>query len=327
MKRIKTLCFIMISLLLILLIVGGSLLYFNADATSYLTRAAFSKGGNYELPSSYDEAIEKIQIEQNLSYGQTGELQFDLYYPRDTSKKYPLLIWVHGGAFVGGDKQDCAQYLHMLASEGYVVANMNYPLAPEAIYPAPIKAMGQLSQHLQQLASAYPMDLTSLFIGGDSAGANISAQFVNIQMNDAYATDMNLTPTWNHTQLKGYLSFCGLLDASTYDETDSALSNFLFKQSAISYFDDRQWKDSSAVSQASILNHLTAFPPVYLTDGNKNSFQYQAKKAIQILQEKGIEVTSLFFDQSLPHEYQFQLQTKEAQENYDAVVAFLASHS
>ena len=50
----------------------------------------------------------------------------------------PCIVWVHGGAYAGGDKEDVTAYAKHLASFGYIVISMNYSLAPKAQYPTPL---------------------------------------------------------------------------------------------------------------------------------------------------------------------------------------------
>ena len=62
--------------------------------------------------------------------------KLDLYLPKE-GKKLPLVIWVHGGAFRMGSKNDGVPLDYL--AEGYVVASINYRLSQHAIFPAQIK--------------------------------------------------------------------------------------------------------------------------------------------------------------------------------------------
>ncbi len=71
---------------------------------------------------------------KDLAYGEDPLQKYDLYLPADGSKaEYPLILYVHGGGFTGGDKGsiDAERYGEYLASKGYVVASANYRLAAE----------------------------------------------------------------------------------------------------------------------------------------------------------------------------------------------------
>ncbi|MGG4106032.1 alpha/beta hydrolase [Paenibacillus lautus] len=63
----------------------------------------------------------------------------------------------------------------MMASKGYAVVNMNYEVAPEARYPAPVVQTTEVYQHLKELTDYPSLDLDRLIVGGDSAGAQIAS--------------------------------------------------------------------------------------------------------------------------------------------------------
>ena len=326
MKRWKKFMIGSICSVILIAGIGYGVLTLCPDATSHITRAAFASGEGYIRADSYEANMKKIETVE-LNYPSIKALHnFELYYPKDKTQSYPIIIWVHGGAFVGGDLKDTRDFLCMVASEGYVVVNMNYELAPEAVFPSPILQIDEMSAYLSTLAAQYPMDTSQVFLGGDSAGANLAGCYVNAVMNDTYASSLSIHTALSKEQIKGYLSFCGLLDIMAYDETDSWLSNFLFKQSARSYFDTWNWKQSEQAKLANFAAYIQDFPPVYLTDGAQNSFLTQTLRFQQQLDASQIPVTSTLFTQPLPHEYQFQMEKEEAQTNLQQVLVFLAAN-
>ena len=62
--------------------------------------------------------------------------KLDLYLPRKAGQM-PLIIWVHGGAFMMGSKDDGVPLDYL--AQGYAVASMNYRLSQHAIFPAQIE--------------------------------------------------------------------------------------------------------------------------------------------------------------------------------------------
>src|SRR5699024_6944028 len=114
------------------------------------------------------------------------------FRPKDKQERLPVIFWVHGGAYVGGDKSDIAQYAILMAAEGYHVISMNYSRAPEGTYPTPILQLAEIYQYSEAEADKMAIDLDQVFFAGDSAGAQIIAQFANTQVNDAYAAETNL---------------------------------------------------------------------------------------------------------------------------------------
>jgi Esterase/lipase len=65
-----------------------------------------------------------IQEIENIHYGQEAKEVLDLYVPVEEGK-YPVILWIHGGAFVGGDKKDVLYFARELTKKGYAVVAIN----------------------------------------------------------------------------------------------------------------------------------------------------------------------------------------------------------
>ena len=61
-----------------------------------------------------------------------------------------MFIWIHGGGFIGASKEQTQTYAMTPANAGYVVANINYSLAPAHKYPTPILEANQALKYLQR---------------------------------------------------------------------------------------------------------------------------------------------------------------------------------
>ena len=127
-----------------------------------------------------------IEFGQNATWtGGQYTLKMDFYEPQgDTETERPLLIWVHGGSFIGGDKTDydMEQFSERFAKKGYTCASINYRLGFFPIDSAnAVKAVVRATQDLRaairffykdkQTANNYKIDTNKIFIGGSSAGA------------------------------------------------------------------------------------------------------------------------------------------------------------
>lgn len=329
MKWFKRIFIAILVLIVMLVAAGYATIHITPDPVAHLTRIGFSggeKGVVYGRHPNYETWKQQIKITKDIQYSSTQETStFDIYTPNDTSKTYPAIIWVHGGAFVGGDKRDIENFATSLTAQGYVILCMNYELAPEATYPTPLSQMSSFISELPKLAETFPIDLTQVFVGGDSAGAHIAFQFLTTQTNPEYREFMKVSQVIEPDTIKGAISLCGLLDIIRYDETDSSFSNFLYNQSAWAYFDHKDWKASVKTNGANFLPYITSdFPPTYLTDGDKDSFLDQAVDMEALLMEKQVEVSALLWKNGEhPHEYQFHLDQAAGIQNFDQLLAFL----
>lgn len=65
---------------------------------------------------------------------------------------------------------------------------------------------------------------------------------------------------------------------------------------------------------------MTIFPPTFLIDGNNNSFLSQAQQFSNQLQDLGIPYTEVYYEESLAHEYQFDMSLPASLANYEIVL-------
>lgn len=141
------------------------------NPTALLIRRLF-EGGVAVKPVNYDEIERLVQVEKDLCYNSNyKEGKLDIIKPKEFDGYLPVIFWVHGGAFLGGDKSDITEYAVQIASKGYIVVNMNYDLAPGSQYPTPLYQVKEAYQFIEQKAEEYGMDRNRLYFAGDSAGA------------------------------------------------------------------------------------------------------------------------------------------------------------
>lgn len=142
----------------------------------------------------YDqEVFSSVDISSNIIYGSninannaSENLIMDIYQPSgDTAQFRPLIVWVHGGSFIGGTKndQDITSLSMAFAKRGYVCASISYRLgipvpigetnATKAVYRAvqDMKAAVRFFRKDAATSNTYKIDPEIIFGGGSSAGA------------------------------------------------------------------------------------------------------------------------------------------------------------
>ncbi|WP_374348126.1 alpha/beta hydrolase fold domain-containing protein [Chitinimonas sp.] len=135
----------------------------------------------------------------NLAYAASSPAQvLDLYLPAG-SGPFPLVINIHGGAFLGGDKAmlDSAVLARLLAA-GYAVATINYRLSGEAVFPAAIQDAKAAVRFLRANANQYHLDPKRFASFGQSAGGNIAAM---LGTTGGSKTSRNGTVIWDDAKL------------------------------------------------------------------------------------------------------------------------------
>ena len=113
---------------------------------------------------------------KDLAYATISETQkLDLYIPTSGDGPFPVIIMVHGGGFMFGDKADGGGLtgVDQLLAAGYAVASINYRLSGEAIYPAQIYDAKAAVRFLRANAETYHLDSDKFGAWGASAGGNL----------------------------------------------------------------------------------------------------------------------------------------------------------
>ncbi|WP_288688051.1 alpha/beta hydrolase [uncultured Acinetobacter sp.] len=110
-------------------------------------------------------------IQSNIAYGLKARHRLDLYRTEQPRQKRPLIVFVHGGAWMHGDKKDYGFIGEAFAKEGFDVAVINYQLAPEHIFPASIDDLSLALNYLTQSQHKLQIELEDLVLMGHSAGA------------------------------------------------------------------------------------------------------------------------------------------------------------
>lgn len=81
---------------------------------------------------------------RDIEYRRVGEtsLKLDIYQPKGLARDTAALIFIHGGSWRGGDRQDYLRYLVDLAEAGYITVTVSYRFAQEAVFPLPCTMCG-----------------------------------------------------------------------------------------------------------------------------------------------------------------------------------------
>lgn len=298
----------------------------------WMLQGLFDRGA-----AAASQALEKhvpagVQTSAGQPYVADGRtLSFDVHRPAPgsaaSSGALPLVVWIHGGAFVSGRKEDVANYARIYAARGYVVASVDYTLAPDATHPAQVRQVDTAIAALLRDAARHGIDARRVVLAGDSAGAQIAAQLAAAVTSPPHARELGIAPSLAPAQLRGVLLFCGVYDLSMLNY-DGALGPFL-RAVAWSFTGRRDFRDAPAFAAASVLRHVTAdFPPAFITAGNADPLLPQSRALAQRLQSLGVQVDSLFFPADLApalgHEYQFDLDRPEGRQARDRAWSFLA---
>jgi acetyl esterase/lipase len=119
-----------------------------------------------------------VELIRNIPYGPAGvRQQLDIYRPDHIPDQgCPVLLQIHGGAWVMGDKGSQAlPLMHHLASKGWICVAANYRLSPSVGFPTHLEDCKRALCWIRQHGSEYGMNTDFVAVTGGSAGGHLAA--------------------------------------------------------------------------------------------------------------------------------------------------------
>jgi acetyl esterase len=214
--------------------------------------------------------------------GRRGAIGARLYVPRTATALSPGLLYLHGGGFVIGSPDTHDRLTRELAHDiGARVLSLHYALAPEHPYPAGLHDCVDASRWLAANAATLGIDAKRLVIGGDSAGANLSA-----------ATILRLRAEAAAPAFRAALLIYGRF---TGDDTDSMRAwgerDLILSRPMMEWF-ERQYvgdaPDRNDPYYAPLAGDLHGFPPSILTVGTLDPLLDDSRLFAAALEKAGV---------------------------------------
>lgn len=155
-------------------------------------------------------------IEQGIVYATVAgeDLKLDLCKPADKSAPgakpvppRPVVVCIHGGAWVAGHSIDHHRHIVRLAKEGFVAVSINYRLAPKHPYPAALDDVKAALRFVRSKAKGWNIDPERVAVLGESAGGHL-ALLVGL-MNGAGDPD-------GGTKVRAVVNYCGPTDFASW---------------------------------------------------------------------------------------------------------------
>ena len=194
-----------------------------------------------EAQEKYMDSLYEVEIAQRETYAKKGdqELVIDLYQPKNSDLKRPLIIFMHGGGFAGGSPENSheVEFAKITASRGYTAGLISYRLTRKnqsfgCDYEASRKIKTfQLAAEdfmdavhfMNENAEKYNIDPSRIIVGGSSAGAEAV-------LNAVYNPDLMFEKSEKYKNLKfsAVLSLAGALLDVRYLKKEQAVPGILF---------------------------------------------------------------------------------------------------
>lgn len=284
----------------------------------------------FSPPKDFEKIAKKsIRYADNTYDSRYENSTYDIYLPMDIEKP-PIFVFFHGGGFIQGDKQ-MAIYYGPAAAEGYAVIAVNYMLAPSGTLRDQTNQVLDFFRDLPDIALQYDLNINNVFVSGSSAGGYLAARATTVLYNSDYAKQWGLDLS-RDLDIRGLILYSAPYEVSAIQAADTGtlIRNLALYEVGWAITGNRTWRsDTELGAEYDLYAYIVPdMPPLFISDGNHNSFTQQAKKYAQAAKEAGLQVTELFFDDSsdVRHGYQIDMSAKEAQVAFAEMLEFLVEH-
>ena len=186
-----------------------------------------------------------VEVKTNLTY-YTGEgadkyrHRLDLYLPKG-KRDVPVMMFVHGGGFTVGIKDQYAFVGQVFASYGIATAVISYRLSPKTSYPGHVQDTARAFAWLRAHVGEYGGKADKIFISGHSAGATLVAM-------------LGADPAYLHEVGESIDHIAGVIP----------ISGSFTQSSRSGMFDSPYSIDAQVVRNASAINHVAGTHPPFL---------------------------------------------------------------
>jgi len=201
----------------------------------------------------------------------------DVYRPLE-GDHLPVMIFIHGGSWRGGDKSWEGSKPEFFTSQGYVFVSVNYRLSPEVQHPVHVQDVAQAIAWLYEHVAEYGGDPERMFVLGHSSGAHLAAL---VATDERYLQEAGA----DLSVIKGVI----VLDGGGYDIPKMVDSGELFSQGRYerAFGEEKNvWVDASPVTRVSPDKGI---PPFLLVHAwKRNASREQAEELARALRDAGV---------------------------------------
>ncbi len=204
----------------------------------------------------------------------------DIYYPKGTTAKLPVIIDIHGGGWMYGYKEINKNFCLKLAEKGFLVASINYRLAGgETRFDHQIKDIFSALKWLGENLKNYPADTNNIFLAGDSAGGHFSCVTTAVNMSEDMQKDFDVE--YCGFDFKAVAAICPAIDLLS--------PNFIMNINVPVLLGEK-YKQSPLKKYLDVAQIISKdFPPFYVNTAKNDFLKKQCYKLRDLLSENRIE--------------------------------------
>ena len=283
----------------------------------YKQRADFEKDAiqrdqNYSLP---EDVIEHKNI--YYSNDKQKEHRLDIYYPASKSTSpLPVIINVHGGGLLLGNKEFNRPFCAKLCQAGYLVFSIEYSLIPDCLFYDQCQDLSNAFDFIESLLPQYDGDSSRIYAAGDSGGACLLLYACAMQNDPKLAKAAGIKPSSIPLQALGFIS--GMFYTNKKDKIGLFLPRYLY---------GKNYKKTAFAPYISPENPeiLSALPPSLLVTSKNDYLQHYTLQFEKALAQNNTPHKLIVFpkNKALTHAFSvFEPQLEESRKAIDVMLHF-----
>jgi acetyl esterase/lipase len=202
-------------------------------------------------------------VEKNVTFCTMNGVPslMDIYYPKTANGQWPVVMIVHGGAWIWGDKSKSASLAIQpgLTESGFLVVSINYRLAPSFPWPSMIEDAKCAVRFLRAHAEEYNLDSERIGAAGDSVGGQIVLLLGLTDPSTGWDVGEYLEYS---SQVQAVVDFFGPTDL-----TDPSLFDLISKRGQRAFW-NISWNSPELIKASPITYVKKDAPPIFIAHGN-----------------------------------------------------------
>lgn len=273
------------------------------------------------------EPVERIEKTVRAEDGY--QIPITIFKSEKTLVDAPILYFIHGGGFFAGSTDVVAEALKLFVTKsGMIAVSVDYRLAPEHPYPIGHTDCYSVLKWIGQHAHEFGGDSKNIFVGGDSAGGNLTAYCSNRDIEDQghlVKGQILLYPTVNMAGIKDEFTTFKIEDVDIYEKHASII------KPGMEMFGEASNMLESLLGTDDIMNkYLTPYvdvsaesPVTFISSGEHDFLTTESIAYGKKLKDVGVDVTFTYYC-GLGHAYLDHVGNyPQAEDCVDDMIAFI----
>lgn len=230
------------------------------------------------------EMTEGVRVVRDLPYVEnaTDDQTLDIYYPPNAqeNEKYPVIVDIHGGGLMYGDKSMNRIYASRLAARGYAVVVINYRLCPDVLYAEQVRDVMASYKWVAENGERYGLDTDNAYVVGDSAGGQLAFYTSLVNTSEELRALYNVPDSGLHFNAAGLIS-------GMYDMKSGVNSVLISCMLGYTYYESPYYP---YLQPEEVIDKGT-LPPSYIVTSAKD-----------FLRPASLQLDALLTEKNLPHQ-------------------------